>query len=154
MTGALAACGGPMETDASLRFHLVHDSPALDQVADPSLLNDAPGTTLHVKEGTAPLRIYDEPFMDETCLQSVSAGANTLAENYEIPVLNFKLTRDCKKIFADVTSENVGKRFAITIDGNLVTAPLINAPITGGSGYIEGDFSKDEVKALAEKFNR
>ena len=37
-----------------------------------------------------------------------------------------------------MTSENVGSRFAIVLDGSLITAPVIRESITGGSGQISG----------------
>ncbi|MCL2439426.1 MAG: protein translocase subunit SecD [Alphaproteobacteria bacterium] len=46
--------------------------------------------------------------------------------------------------FAKMTTENVGRRFAIVLDGKVLSAPVINEPITGGRGQISGGF---DVKA-------
>ena len=70
-------------------------------------------------------------------------------QRFNRPVVNFRFdTRGAKK-FADVTAANVGKPFAIVLDGKVVTAPRINEPILGGSGQISGSFSVQETQDLA-----
>lgn len=51
--------------------------------------------------------------------------------------------------FAKVTEENVGGRFAIVLDGQVVVAPYIVTPILGGSGQITGNFTDQEASDLA-----
>ena len=51
--------------------------------------------------------------------------------------------------FGKATSENIGKRFAVLLDGYVITAPVIRSAITGGSGIITGNFTSQEVSDLA-----
>ena len=51
--------------------------------------------------------------------------------------------------FGKATSENVGKRFAVILDGVVITAPVIRSPITGGSGIISGNFTSQDATDLA-----
>jgi protein-export membrane protein SecD len=51
--------------------------------------------------------------------------------------------------FADVTRENIGRRFAIVLDEQIISAPTIQTPILGGSGRITGRFSPQEATELA-----
>ena len=51
--------------------------------------------------------------------------------------------------FGRVTTDNVGKRLAIVLDGEIVSAPSINEPITSGNGMISGNFSFQEATDLA-----
>jgi preprotein translocase subunit SecD len=51
--------------------------------------------------------------------------------------------------FARMTGENVGKRFAIILDGKVLSAPVIQEPISGGRGQISGGFSIQEAKDLS-----
>ena len=51
--------------------------------------------------------------------------------------------------FGKATSENIGKRFAVLLDGYVITAPVIRSAITGGSGIITGNFTTQEVSDLA-----
>jgi len=53
------------------------------------------------------------------------------------------------EIFARVTGENVGKRFAIVLDGNVYSAPVIRERIPGGRASITGSFSSAEANDLA-----
>ena len=51
--------------------------------------------------------------------------------------------------FGRTTTDNVGKRLAIILDGKIISAPSINEPITGGSGVISGNFTFQEATDLA-----
>ena len=51
--------------------------------------------------------------------------------------------------FAQATQENVGKPFAIVLDNEVITAPVIREPILGGSGQISGNFTVQSANDLA-----
>lgn len=53
------------------------------------------------------------------------------------------------KVFDRITSQNVGKRLAIILDGNLYSAPVIRERISGGRAQITGSFTMDEARDLA-----
>lgn len=53
------------------------------------------------------------------------------------------------RAFAKLTSENVGKRFAIVLDGKILSAPTIQEPITGGYGQITGGFTTEQANDLS-----
>ncbi len=65
------------------------------------------------------------------------------------PEILFSLKSDGARRFAEVTSRSVGQRLAIVLDGEVLSAPTINSPITGGSGQITGDFDLKEAYDLA-----
>ena len=65
------------------------------------------------------------------------------------PVVSFRFDSAGARRFADVTKENVGKPFAIVLDGTVITAPVIREPILGGNGQISGNFSVQETHDLA-----
>ena len=65
------------------------------------------------------------------------------------PTVSFSLDRVGAQKFGRATSDNVGKRLAIVLDGNIISAPSINEPITGGNGMISGNFSFQEATDLA-----
>ena len=65
------------------------------------------------------------------------------------PVVSFRFDSVGAKRFADATRENVGRRFAIVLDGKVISAPVIREPILGGSGIISGQFTVQEVQDLA-----
>ncbi len=65
------------------------------------------------------------------------------------PDVNFRFNLRGGQRFGQVTSENVGKLFAIVLDGKVISAPRILGPITGGSGQITGNFTVDKADELA-----
>lgn len=69
------------------------------------------------------------------------------------PVVAFKLTDEGTKKFADLTTRLVNKPLAVFLDDQLVTAPVVNTPITDGSGVISGNFTVDSAKRLAVDLN-
>lgn len=64
-------------------------------------------------------------------------------------VVAFQFHAEGAKKFATITEDNVGRQFAVVLDGEVITAPRINGPITGGSGIIEGGFTVDTARELA-----
>lgn len=65
------------------------------------------------------------------------------------PAVNFRFNPMGARKFGDITTENVGKPFAVVLDGEVITAPRINEPIIGGSGIITGQFTPEEANQLA-----
>ena len=65
------------------------------------------------------------------------------------PVVNFRFNSIGAKRFGDATANNVGKPFAIVLDGKVISAPRINEPILGGSGQISGSFTVQTANDLA-----
>ncbi len=65
------------------------------------------------------------------------------------PVVNFRFNIRGGQLFGEVTSENVGRLFAIVLDGKVISAPRILSPITGGSGQISGHFTVESANNLS-----
>ena len=64
------------------------------------------------------------------------------------PAVGFSLTNDGARRFERVTSENIGKRLAIVLDGRVQSAPVIQDRISD-SGEITGSFTSQEANDLA-----
>jgi preprotein translocase subunit SecD len=64
-------------------------------------------------------------------------------------VVSFRFNGEGARRFASVTSRNVGKPFAIVLDGKVISAPNIVNPITGGNGQITGSFTIESANNLA-----
>ncbi len=65
------------------------------------------------------------------------------------PTVSFSLDRLGAQKFGRATTDNVGKRLAIVLDGKIISAPNINEPITAGNGVISGNFTFQEATDLA-----
>ena len=64
-------------------------------------------------------------------------------------VVNFTFNSVGARRFADVTRANVNHRFAIVLDNQIISAPVIREPITGGRGQISGSFTAASANDLA-----
>lgn len=64
-------------------------------------------------------------------------------------VVAFRLNGEGAKRFGLVSTNNIGKRFAIVLDGKVISYPTIQSAITGGSGQITGNFTVESANELA-----
>ncbi len=65
------------------------------------------------------------------------------------PIVSFKFNTSGSRKFAVATTENVKQPFAIVLDNEVISAPVIQEPITGGSGQISGNFTVQQANDLA-----
>ncbi len=65
------------------------------------------------------------------------------------PVVSFKFNSAGARKFAQATTEGVGQRFAIVLDDQVISAPVIREPIIGGQGQISGSFTVQSANDLA-----
>ncbi len=78
-----------------------------------------------------------------------TANAGGVAEPSVLLHFNDEGTR----LFAEITKGHIGERFAIFVDNQLVSAPVIQAEITNGQAQITGNFTPQEAKRLAQRLN-
>ncbi len=64
-------------------------------------------------------------------------------------IVSFNLDRVGAKRFGKATTQGVGQRLAILLDGKIISAPRVREPILGGSGQITGDFTFQSATDLA-----
>lgn len=75
-------------------------------------------------------------------------NAATIVNNSE-PAVSFELDSIGARRFAEITRNNVGRPFAIVLDGKVLSAPVIREPIVGGAGVISGNFTLEEANQLS-----
>jgi len=75
----------------------------------------------------------------------VQADPNSLG-NWQVAI---EFTAAGTRIFGELTEQNVGKRLAIVLDGNVYSAPRINERIPSGRAVITGHFTVDDARDLA-----
>ena len=123
---------------AQLNFHLVDERGLLANRAYPG------AQILPMQDGTPPLPIIRRIVVSGETLEDSQA---TFQDN--MPVVSFRFNQNGGRRFAQATTENVDKRLAIVLDNQIISAPVINEPIIGGSGVISGSFSVSEAQDLA-----
>lgn len=89
-------------------------------------------------------------YLETARLEFASAQSGQLANE---PLVAVKFTAEGGTLFADITKVNVGKQLGIFLDGELISAPVINEPITGGTAIISGNFTVDEARSLAQNLS-
>lgn len=81
----------------------------------------------------------------------VSADVTTDQSNR--PAIGFRFDGQGARRFGETTAANIGRPFAIILDGKVISAPNINSAITGGSGIIEGSFTIASASELVNLLN-
>jgi len=101
--------------------------------------------------------LFDESTLQQILVQRrisvagerlVSATAGFSQEQAQT-VVNFRFDGVGARQFSEITSNNVGRRFAIVLDDRVISAPNINSPILGGAGIIYGNFTPQSANELA-----
>lgn len=69
------------------------------------------------------------------------------------PTVSLDFNPEGEKLFAQITSENIGKTVAIYLDGAIISAPVVREAITSGQAEISGQFSVEEAKQLVRDLN-
>ncbi len=90
--------------------------------------------------------LEQQPLLEGDRLVDASVSINRRSH---VPTVSFRFDDRGTKAFAAITSENIGKQFAIVLDGKVLSAPVIREPIIGGAGQIEGGLSITEASSLA-----
>lgn len=107
-----------------------------------------------VPEGYELKELDKEPILleRETLLRGdtlVNADVRFDQGGFGQPIVGLKFNSLGAEKFARITSENVGRRLAIILDGKVYSAPRINEPIPSGEAIISGRFDVEEAKDLA-----
>ena len=69
------------------------------------------------------------------------------------PAVSIEFTSEGATLFADITKRNINKPLAIVLDGEPVSAPIVQDQIVGGSAQITGEFTQEQAKNLAIQLN-
>jgi SecD/SecF fusion protein len=83
----------------------------------------------------------------------VARAAQAFDQRTGEPIVSFTMTESSRRLFADFTAQNVGRKAAIRVDGRVVMKPVIREPILGGAGQLSGGFSVDEAKDIADRLS-
>lgn len=77
----------------------------------------------------------------------------TMDPTTNIPIVQISFNEEGGKLFQELTKNNVGKRIAIFVGGQLVSAPTVQQEITGGTAVITGSQNFEEANLLATDLN-
>ncbi|HEX9124766.1 MAG TPA: protein translocase subunit SecD, partial [Methylomirabilota bacterium] len=137
---------------ALLEFKLVNDNASVEQAVAGQV---PPGTELLYQrrvdketkeERRVPFVVDRKPLLTGA---DVANARVSIDQNTSEPYVSLELTGAGGRVFADLTSANVGRRLAIVLDGNLYSAPVIRERIPSGQAQITGGFTSEEATDLA-----
>ena len=129
---------------AKMTFHLVNENVPAEQV-----------TSGRAPAGTEFMPYMDAPEQKVAVYSRVEVSGENLKDSQadfdqnNMPVVSTVFDATGARRFAKQTTEHVGERFAIVLDGKVLSAPVIREPIPGGRGQISGGFTLQGAKDLA-----
>jgi SecD/SecF fusion protein len=158
-----------IQTTASLQFYLLpelgneinqrtgpwemREPNESDPNASPTIYDRANGQPLTqdqlnaaIFDNTGRQPVIEGAELEPDCKAAIQGPANQT-------VIEFTLNSKGAQSFEDVTRANQGEHLAIFLDRKLLSAPYIKGPIGGGKGVIEGSFSLESAKKLADTLN-
>ena len=129
---------------AKMTFHLVNENVTQEQIASG-----------HAPTGTQFLPYMENPQQVVPVYSRVEVSGESLKDSQadfdqnNMPVVTTAFDATGARKFARLTTEHVNERFAIVLDGKVLSAPTIREPIPGGRGQISGGFTLQGAKDLA-----
>ncbi len=129
---------------AKMTFHLVNENVSAEQIAS----GRAPSGTQFLPMMDAPNQLVPVYSRVEVSGESLKDSQADFDQN-NMPVVTTAFDATGARKFAKLTTEHVNERFAIVLDGRVLSAPTIREPIPGGRGQISGGFTLQGAKDLA-----
>ncbi len=129
---------------AKMTFHLVNEN-----VTDAQIISG------HAPAGTQFLPYMNAPGQMVAVYSRIEISGESLTDSqadfgqHNDAVVTTVFDATGARRFARLTTEHVGERFAIVLDGKVLSAPTIREPIPGGRGQISGGFTLQSAKDLA-----
>ena len=116
----------------------------------PASYSQAPGMTeMPVKGEERKVYVSDQILLSNEDV--ASARPTKTSYGYCVAI---QLTREGARKFAQVTEQNLMKPIAILVDGEVLSAPIVQERITGGTAMISGTFTIDEARRIASGFRK
>lgn len=128
---------------AKLTFQMVDDSVTPAEVAQGRI---PPGSVVLPSQDEGQLLVKKRALVDGGMLTD---ARQSFDQQTGQAVVTFRFNGVGAKRFGDATANGIGKRFAIVLDGKIISAPVIQSAILGGSGQITGNFTPESANDLA-----
>jgi SecD/SecF fusion protein len=125
---------------AKMEFHMVANNVEQGQPVPPGV------TMLPDAKTSQQYPIEDRVALSGERLTDARAGFDQRTQE---PIVSFRFDSVGARQFAEITTANVNRPFAIVLDGKVLSAPVIREPITGGSGQISGSFTVEDTTVLS-----
>ena len=131
---------------AKLEFRLVDTSANAEEAAQGRAPSDSEVLYEQQSGQRVPIVVKKQALVEGGDLTDAQASFDQRTSE---PIVNFRFNSTGARKFGRVTQENVGRPFAIVLDNDVISAPVIREPILGGSGQISGNFTVETANNLA-----
>lgn len=147
----------PGVTDVNKAVEMIGKTPTLEfKTEKPVALNTKAnaGGTMGVNGTVSASTTSDQAFSVEYVSTQLTGrylkGANVEFDSRtNLPVVALTFNEEGQKLFAEITTANVGKTVAIFLDGRAISRPMVQEPIRDGKAIISGRFTPAEARDLA-----
>lgn len=147
----------PGVTDVQKAIELIGQTPVLEFKTENSKFDpQAPQEVTVDKDGNAVLAVdpYKNMYIDtELTGRYLDKAKVEFNPNTGEPTVSLIFDKTGSDLFAKITKENIGKTVAIFLDGQPISAPIVQQEITGGQAVISGNFTPQEAKLLVGRLN-
>lgn len=129
---------------AVLEFKLVDEEHSVDEALQGKVPEGS--YIAYMRDNRQPILLKETTVLTGGMLNDAQGK---ISPSNNMPYVALSFNPDGARVFERVTSENVGRRLAIVLDGKVNSAPVIRDAISGGKAVIEGRFTDEEARDLA-----
>ncbi len=142
----------PGVTEVAQAIKMIGQTPTLDFRTENTDKNKAQTATVD-KDGVAHIDLASQYIMTKLTGRFLDKATLEFNQTTGEPVVGLQFNSEGSKLFEQITTANVGKKVAIFLDGQPISIPTVNEPITGGTAQISGKFTPQEAKTLVGRLN-
>ncbi len=142
----------PGVTEVAEAIKMIGQTPTLDFRTENPNKDEAQELTVD-ENGVATVSIASQYVMTELTGRYLDKAILEFDPNTGEPTVGLQFDAEGSKLFEQITTDNVGKSVAIFLDGQPISIPTVNEPITGGQAQISGNFRPEEAKLLVGRLN-
>ena len=132
---------------AQLTFQMVDDTPGALQEAIAGF--PPPDAEVMFDEAGVPYLVKKRVLVSGENLTRATVGQDQNRQT----AIDFRFDGAGARRFGEATGANIGKRFAIILDGKVISAPTIISAITSGSGQITGSYTVETASTFVKLLN-
>lgn len=128
-----------------------------------AIIVELPGVTdtqeaVNIIGQTAQLRFLEQSGDNESQFEETElTGANLVKADVDIqegrPVISLRFDREGAELFKEITERSINQPLAISLDDQIISAPIVNDVISDGQAVISGDFTPEEAQILKSQLN-
>ena len=142
----------PGVTDVSKAIEMIGQTPMLDFRTENPNKNATQEATVD-ENGQLQINVASQYVMTDLTGRFLDKATLEFNQTTGEPTVALQFNEEGSKLFEQITKENVGKQVAIFLDGEPISIPTVNEPISGGRAQISGNFTAEEARTLVGRLN-